>query len=391
MAASTKTGYDPSTMQWVDIEVAETREDEYLRIMVRQLQEKLAKMKPRGSTAAAQPQARKTGSTPAACVESPRQLATWRPTHTPRIRSDELVIVLKPKITMNLHAAFGPGGIGTAVQCFTGSTTNAGISVWRVWDKKIVVVAGHVLKIARDLLGTRPSKSDELFRKDDVMRLRDAAWSRKAQVVGSPYPRSYLVKTEDQKLLRRNRRHLLQTGERFIEEIDDGIDTSSADNNVGGHPTVATSTSPAKGRRREVPTSGDPSPPVVRLSDFKPVLDDVAVGNASRVSCQTSLRKRILESEAEEDVGRHRDDSALALRSVGLIESRLSDLERRLDAHTRHMDDQFDRIDGHLLRIHMQMTMMQHSFMRDTQAMLQQVFDEVVTLRAEIAELRDDA
>ncbi|KAL3247185.1 hypothetical protein MRX96_057125 [Rhipicephalus microplus] len=27
MAASTKTGYDPSTMQWVDIEVAETRED----------------------------------------------------------------------------------------------------------------------------------------------------------------------------------------------------------------------------------------------------------------------------------------------------------------------------------------------------------------------------
>ncbi|KAL3174684.1 hypothetical protein MRX96_011081 [Rhipicephalus microplus] len=103
MAASTKTGYDPSTMQWVDIEVAETREDpipgedEYLQIMVRQMQEKLAKMEPRGSTAAAQSQARKTGSTPAACVESPRQLATWKPTHTPRIRSDELVIVLKPK------------------------------------------------------------------------------------------------------------------------------------------------------------------------------------------------------------------------------------------------------------------------------------------------------
>ncbi|KAL3204859.1 hypothetical protein MRX96_041140 [Rhipicephalus microplus] len=58
MAASTKTGYDRSTMQWVDIEVAETREspipgeDEYLQIMVRQLQEKLAKMKPRDLTAA---------------------------------------------------------------------------------------------------------------------------------------------------------------------------------------------------------------------------------------------------------------------------------------------------------------------------------------------------
>ncbi|KAL3211314.1 hypothetical protein MRX96_036487 [Rhipicephalus microplus] len=100
------------------------------------------------------------------------------------------------------------------------------------------------------------------LQKSDVVRLRDAAWSRKAQVVGSPYPRSYLVKTEDQKLLRRNLRRLLQTGERFIEESDDDIDTSSADNNVGGHPTVATSTSPANGRRREVPTSGDPSPPV---------------------------------------------------------------------------------------------------------------------------------
>ncbi|KAL3198708.1 hypothetical protein MRX96_044317 [Rhipicephalus microplus] len=90
------------------------------------------------------------------------------------------------------------------------------------------------------------------------------------------------------------------------------------------------------------------------------------------------------------DVRRHPDDSALALRSKGLIESRLSDLERRLDAHTRHIDDHFDCLDGHLLRMHMQMTMMQHSFMKNTQAMLQQVFDEVVTLRAEIAELRDD-
>ncbi|KAH8036802.1 hypothetical protein HPB51_005807 [Rhipicephalus microplus] len=93
--------------------------------MVRQLQEKLAEMKPRGSTATAQPQPRKTGSTPTACVESPRHLVTWKPTHTPRIQSDELVIVPKPKITMDLHAAFGPGGIGTAVQRFTGSTTNA--------------------------------------------------------------------------------------------------------------------------------------------------------------------------------------------------------------------------------------------------------------------------
>ncbi|KAL1438946.1 hypothetical protein MTO96_047592 [Rhipicephalus appendiculatus] len=37
-------------------------------------------------------------------------------THAPWIRSDELVIVLKPRVTMDHHAAFGPGEIGTAVK-----------------------------------------------------------------------------------------------------------------------------------------------------------------------------------------------------------------------------------------------------------------------------------
>ncbi|KAL1421140.1 hypothetical protein MTO96_023362 [Rhipicephalus appendiculatus] len=56
----------------------------------------------------------------------------------------------------------------------------------------------------------------------------------------------------------------------FFVAIDDDIDTSSADNDVGDRPTVATSTSPANGRRRQVPTSGDPSPPVVHQSTPTP-------------------------------------------------------------------------------------------------------------------------
>ncbi|KAL1479114.1 hypothetical protein MTO96_052131, partial [Rhipicephalus appendiculatus] len=116
-------------MQWVEIDAAEARQDripggdEYLQIMVSQMQEKLAKMKPRGSTAAAQPPARKTGSTLAACAESPRQLASWRPTRTPRIRSDELV-----EITLE-----GPAEHGCQPKClicgenhFTGSAQCVG-------------------------------------------------------------------------------------------------------------------------------------------------------------------------------------------------------------------------------------------------------------------------
>ncbi|KAH7972538.1 hypothetical protein HPB52_013272 [Rhipicephalus sanguineus] len=91
-------------MQWAEIEAAEARqdpipaEDEYLQITVRQMQDKLVKMKPRGLVAAAQTQARKRGSTSAAHTESPKQLSSWKPTHTPRT---QLVIVL---LAAHVHA-----------------------------------------------------------------------------------------------------------------------------------------------------------------------------------------------------------------------------------------------------------------------------------------------
>lgn len=60
MAMATKAGNDPSTTQWMELEAAETwqdpipGEDEYLQIMVRQMQEKLTKLKPTGSVTVAQ-------------------------------------------------------------------------------------------------------------------------------------------------------------------------------------------------------------------------------------------------------------------------------------------------------------------------------------------------
>ncbi|KAH7946161.1 hypothetical protein HPB49_020733 [Dermacentor silvarum] len=71
----------------------------------------------------------------------------------PRIRPDELVIVLKPRLNVDLRAAFGPGGISTAVQGLTGSTANAGVSVWPVWDQNIVVVGVKTEALASKLIG----------------------------------------------------------------------------------------------------------------------------------------------------------------------------------------------------------------------------------------------
>ncbi|KAH7936135.1 hypothetical protein HPB52_018810 [Rhipicephalus sanguineus] len=54
---------------------------------------------------------------------------------------------------MDLHAAFGPGGIGTDVQRLTGCTANARISVWLAWDQNIVVVGIKTEILASKLIG----------------------------------------------------------------------------------------------------------------------------------------------------------------------------------------------------------------------------------------------
>ncbi|KAH8020798.1 hypothetical protein HPB51_003787 [Rhipicephalus microplus] len=55
------------------------------------------------------------------------------------------------------------------------------------------------------------AKSLPGLQKGQVVWVHDKHWTRKAQVVGPAAPRSYRVLTEDNKLLRRNRKHLSVT------------------------------------------------------------------------------------------------------------------------------------------------------------------------------------
>lgn len=91
-------------------------------------------------------------------------------------------------------------------------------------------------------------------------------------------------------------------------------------------------------------------------------------------------------SQNVQDVERQPYDPTLA--------ARVRLLENMLESHTRNTEsllaEQTRHIDAHLRHIHIQVTMMEHSFMRDIQGMLQQVFDEVAALRADIADLRND-
>lgn len=69
----------------------------------------------------------------------------------------------------------------------------------------------------------------------NVVQIKNENWSRKATVLKEVAPRSYLVKTESQGQLRRNRQHLLPTHERCENEngYESGLEDFEPPNSVG--------------------------------------------------------------------------------------------------------------------------------------------------------------
>ncbi|KAM7280952.1 uncharacterized protein ISCGN_006213 [Ixodes scapularis] len=76
------------------------------------------------------------------------------------------------------------------------------------------------------------------LKNDDVVRLNGASWARKSKVVGSAGPRSFYVRTENNTVLRRNRRHLLATKEEC--EVDLSDDKDSDNDRASSHGMTST-------------------------------------------------------------------------------------------------------------------------------------------------------
>ncbi|KAL1475559.1 hypothetical protein MTO96_037200 [Rhipicephalus appendiculatus] len=53
----------------------------------------------------------------------------WRPRNTPRIEKDDIIVVLKPRETVDLKATFGPGEAGTAVRSIIGADASVELAV----------------------------------------------------------------------------------------------------------------------------------------------------------------------------------------------------------------------------------------------------------------------
>lgn len=73
------------------------------------------------------------------------------------------------------------------------------------------------------------AKSLEPLSNNDTVRLEDCStWTKRATVLEEVNPRSYMVRTEEGQILRRNRRSLLKTKETVLEDTDTG-DTDCAE------------------------------------------------------------------------------------------------------------------------------------------------------------------
>ncbi|KAH6924172.1 hypothetical protein HPB50_013250 [Hyalomma asiaticum] len=63
----------------------------------------------------------------------------WRPKNTPRVEKNDIIVVLKPRETLDLKATFGPGQAGAAVRSILGADASVGLAVWPIWDQNVLV------------------------------------------------------------------------------------------------------------------------------------------------------------------------------------------------------------------------------------------------------------
>ncbi|XP_070382511.1 uncharacterized protein [Dermacentor albipictus] len=92
----------------------------------------------------------------------------------------------------------------------------------------------------------------------DVVRVQEKTWNRRAQVTEAVAPRSYRVVTEDNRVLRRNRQHLLPTGELFQQEALECEDRESERACEALQPTAPAATGDSPVSSENIPQAPPP-------------------------------------------------------------------------------------------------------------------------------------
>ncbi|KAH8029474.1 hypothetical protein HPB51_000646 [Rhipicephalus microplus] len=158
------TGYDPESLQIIQMDTAQTEtplpsEEEYLKDMLRvwrgrkntAVASRDARAPAAKQHAASRPQQAQGKNAPSVTSQRAKQFQ-WRPKNTPRIEEDDIIVVLKPRETLDLKATFGPGQASAAVRSILGADASVGLAVWPLWDQNVLVCTLKSVDAAERLL-----------------------------------------------------------------------------------------------------------------------------------------------------------------------------------------------------------------------------------------------
>ncbi|KAH6942449.1 hypothetical protein HPB50_005761 [Hyalomma asiaticum] len=158
------TGYDPDSVQIVHMDTTQSKtplptEEEYLEDMIRVWRGRknaaVASRDARTPAAkqheASRPRQAQGMNAPSVTSQRAKKLQ-WRPKNTPRIEKDDIIVVLKPRETLDLKATFGPGQAGAAVRSILGADASVGLAVWPIWDQNVLVCTLKSVDAAERLL-----------------------------------------------------------------------------------------------------------------------------------------------------------------------------------------------------------------------------------------------
>ncbi|KAH8035508.1 hypothetical protein HPB51_005790 [Rhipicephalus microplus] len=158
------TGYDPESLQIIQMDAAQTEtplptEEEYLKDMLRVWRGRKnaavalrdARAPASKQQAASHPQQARGKNAPSVTSQRAKQLKR-RPKNTPRIEKDHIIVVLKPRETLDLKATFGLGQAGAAVRSILGADASVALAVWPFWVQNVLVCTLKSVDAAERLL-----------------------------------------------------------------------------------------------------------------------------------------------------------------------------------------------------------------------------------------------
>ncbi|KAH7933810.1 hypothetical protein HPB49_017502 [Dermacentor silvarum] len=149
MAVTALRGYDPTTLAWKNVPASTSEDsvpptdivDEGLFTVMT-----LRKRRQQSNTAkASDTDKAKSAKTP---PKKKTSRVSWRPAAMPRNAAEDFTIVLKPRVTVDLKAAFQPGELGAKLASYVNATSSDCISVWPIWAQSIIVVSTNDINTA---------------------------------------------------------------------------------------------------------------------------------------------------------------------------------------------------------------------------------------------------